>query len=167
MLYDGNKAYYPLILIGKNVKIGPDEADTVGCLCASPSGRIAIVERDPSNTEELDCKFLDRMTDFSDRLRSWDWSHLNEIAADYYYRTEGQAMRVIDLMARAGYLTFSDEGLLSVKLDRGLKTERHLAILSTNNVESRKAAFTYGQYADSRLYFACVNSQDGLPFLSK
>lgn len=165
MLYEGNKAYYPLILIGQNVQIGPDESDTIGCLCVSPSGRIAIVERDPQ-TAETDHDFLDRMTLYSDLLRSFDWSKLNEIAAAHYYRTEGQAFSVIDLMARAGYLTFADEGLLSIKLDRGLKTEKHLVIVSTSDTQSRKATFTCGEYADSRLYFACVDDQNGLPFMA-
>lgn len=166
MLYEGNKAYYPLIMIGQDIKIGPNETDTIGCLCVSPSGRIAIVERDPHPTES-DHDFLDRMTTYSDLLRSWDWSYLNEIAADHYYRTEGQAFRVIDLMARAGYLTFADEGLLSIKLDRGLKTEKHLVIVSTLNPATRKADFACGDFADSRLYFACVDEQNGLPFLPK
>lgn len=166
MLYEGNKAYYPLIQIGQNIKIGPDESDVIECLCVSPSGRIAIVERDPHSFES-DQDFLDRLTSYSDTLRSWSWSDLNEIAADHYYRTEGQAFRVIDLMARAGYLTFSDEGLLSIKLDRGLKTETHLVIVSTPDVESRKATFSCGEFADSRLYFACVYEQNGLPFLTK
>ena len=69
-------------------------------------------------------------------------------------------------MARAGYLTFADEGLLSIKLDRGLKTEKHLVIVSTSDTQSRKAAFTCGEYADSRLYFACVDDRNGLPFLA-
>lgn len=168
MLYEGNRAYYPLILIGQNIQIGPEETDTVGCLCVSPSGRIAIVERDPSTTDEPDCNFLDRMTAYSDLLRSWDWSHLDEIAADHYYRTEGQAFRVIDLMARAGYLTFADEGLLSIKLDRGLKTEQHLIIVASPQVGlSRRADFSTGDFADSHLLFAFVNEQDGLPFLPK
>ena len=166
MLYEGNKAYYPLIMIGQNVKVGPDESDTIGCLCVSPSGRIAIVERDP-HPAESDHDFLDRMTKYSDLLRSWEWSDLDEISANHYYRSEGQAFRVIDLMARAGYLTFADEGLLSIKLDRGLKTETHLVIISTSEVASRKADFTCGDFADSRLYFACVDSQNGIPFLTK
>ena len=164
MLYEGNKSYYPLIMIGQDIQIGPTESDTIRCLCVSPSGRIAIVERDPHPTES-DPDFLDRMAAYSDLLRSWDWSHLNEIAAEHYYRTEGQAFSVIDLMARAGYLTYADEGLLSIKLDRGLKTQTHLVIVATSEVKSRMADFTRGEYADSRLYFACVDDRNGLPFL--
>lgn len=167
MLYEGNKSYYPLILIGQNVKIGPGVSDTVGCLCVSPSGRVAIVEQDPSATGETDSAFLERMTAYSDLLRSWDWEHLDEIAADYYYRTEGQAFRVIDLMARAGYLVFADQGLLSIKMDRGLKTETHLVIVSTDAASTRKADFSCGDFADSSLFFACVDSNQSIPFLPK
>lgn len=166
MLYEGNKAYYPLIKIGQNIKIGPGESDVIGCLCVSPSGRIAIVEHDPYPTES-NHDFLNRLTRYSDTIRSWSWSDLDEIAADHYYRTEGQAFKVIDLFARAGYLTFADEGLLSIKLDRGLKTETHLVIVSTPDSASRKATFSRGEFADSRLYFACVDEQNGLPFLTK
>lgn len=165
MLYDGNKFYYPLIPLGQNIKIGPTEADTIGCLCASPSGRIAIVERDPATTGEPDHDFLDRMTKYSDLLRSWEWSDLDEISANHYYRSEGQAFRVIDLMARAGYLQFADEGLLSVKLNRGLQTEQHLVIISSPDAKSRRATFDCGEFADSHLYFSFVG--DELPFLPK
>lgn len=165
MLYEGNKAYYPLIPIGQNVKIGPTEADVVGCLCVSPSGRIAIVERDPITKDEIERDFLNRMTRCSDIIRTWNWTKLNEIAETHYYHAEGQAFRVIDLMARAGYLQFADEGLLSIKLDRGLKTEQHLVIVASPNVRERRSAYTCGAFAESHLYFSLAG--EDLPFLPK
>lgn len=164
MMYDGNNKYFPLLLIGRDVQIGPDEADTVGCLCVSSSGRIAIVDRDPAITGEDDSAFLERMTRYSDLLRSWDLSKLDEIAADYYYRTEGQAMRIIDLMARAGLLVFADEGLFSIRVTRGLMTERHLVILISQAVEDfRRDTLCCGEFANADMLFSFVDSKN-LPF---
>lgn len=164
MLYDGNKNYFPLLLIGQDVQIGPDEADTVGCLCVSSSGRIAIVERDPVLTGEDEAAFLDRMTRYSDLIRTWDLEKLDAIAADHYFRTEGQAMRIIDLMARAGLLVFADEGLFSIRVHRGLKTEQHLVILVSQEPDHfRRDTFSSGAFAEAPLLFSFVDSKN-LPF---
>ena len=165
MLYEGNKSYYPLIPIGQNITVGPDQADTIGCICVSPSGRIAIVEQDPAITGEPEDQFLSRVTRCSDYIRNFGWSKLNEISEDYYYQTEGQAFRIIDIMARAGLLQFADEGLLSVKLDRGLGTEQHLVVISTNDSKSRRKDFSCGKFAGSHLCFSFIDGS--LPFLPK
>lgn len=163
MLYDGNKKYFPLLLIGNDVQIGPDETDTVRCLCVSSSGRIAIVEQDPAVTGEDENAFLSRMTRYSDLLRSWDLAKLDEIAADHYYRTEGQAMRVIDLMARAGLLVFADEGLFSIRVNRGLMTEQHLVVLISPDDDHFRRSYSTGSFADAHLLFSFIDS-NSLPF---
>lgn len=165
MLYEGNKAYYPLFPIGEDIQVGPNKDDTVGCICVSPSGRVAIVEQDPAITGEPEDHFLDRITRCSDYLRNFGWEVLNGMAEEYYYRIEGQAFRLIDLMARAGCLQFADEGLFSIRLDRGLSTEQHLIVISTNNSKDRQKDFTCGKFADSHLYFSFIDGD--LPFLPK
>ena len=165
MLYEGNKAYYPLFPIGEDIQVGPNENDTVGCICVSPSGRVAIVEQDPAITGEPEEQFLARVTRCSDYLRNFGWEALNGMAEEYYYRTEGQAFRLIDLMARAGCLQFADEGLFSIRLDRGLSTEQHLVVVSTADSKAREKDFTCGKFADSHLYFSFIDGD--LPFLQK
>lgn len=165
MLYEGNKEYYPLLPIGENIQVGPYKYDTVGCICVSPSGRVAIVEQDPAITGEPEDYFLARITRCSDLLRNFGWEALNKIAEEYYYRTEGQAFRLIDLMARAGCLQFADEGLFSIRLDRGLSTEQHLIVISTDDSKTRRKDFECGKFSDSHLYFSFIDGD--LPFLQK
>lgn len=164
MLYDGNKAYTPMILIGKDVTIECDDLVVVPAILLSPSGRIAIVEQDPSITGENKAKFEARMTAISDSVRTWDWQYLNDISENYYYQSEGQAFRVIDLMVRAGYLQFADEGLLSIKAERGLKTESHLIIIASPNPKPIQSNSASDILTSSDLYFS-VSSSENLNYL--
>ena len=163
MLYDGDKAYYPLIPIGQDIKVGNNKDDIISCLCVSPEGRVAIVEQDPAISGESEDSFISRVTRCSDLIRNWSWEQLNEIAENYYYKTEGQAFRIIDIMARAGCLQFADEGLFSIMLDRGLSTKQHLVVISTANSKVRRNDFASGKLADSHLYFSFID--EDLPFL--
>ena len=165
MLYEGNNAYFPLIPIGQGIKLDPNVDDTIGCICVSPAGRVAIVEQDPSITGEPEELFLSRVTRCSDYIRNLDADALNKIAEDSYYRSEGQAFRLIDILARAGCLQFADEGLFSIKLERGLRTEQHLVVVSTKNSKERRKDFAQGKFAESHLYFSFVD--EDLPFLTK
>ena len=163
MLYEGNESYYPLIPIGQNIKVGPGDNDTVSCLCLSPAGRVAFVERDPIQTGESDIAFLSRVSACSDLARSLTWDELNRMCESYYYKKEGQAFRIIDIMARAGCLQFADEGLLSIKADRGVKTDRHLVVIASDDCRGRQKVFSEGDFADSHLYFSFVGNN--LPFM--
>lgn len=165
MLYEGNRSYYPLIPIGQNTKVGPNEDDTISCICVSPSGRVAIVEQDPAITGEPEEQFLSRITRCSDYIRNLSWSALNEISENYYYQLEGQAFRIIDIMARAGCLHFAEEGLFSIRLERGLSTEQHLVVVSTKDSKARRKDFACGKFAESHLYFSFIDGD--LPFLSR
>ena len=158
MFYDGNKSYFPLVCIGQNVPTG--DGNTIPCLCVSPSGRIAIVESDPSSTGEAPAHFLDRLSAYSAALRKWNYTALDSIAAQFFYAKSGQAGRVVDKMARCGYLTFSDNLMFSFKMNKGLQEAPHLVIVSTekSNIAECKTKFKQGAYQESEILFAVMDS---------
>ena len=49
-------------------------------------------------------------------MRSWNAEQLNEVCADHFYRAEGQAADIIDVLVRAGLAGFSDKGSISKAL---------------------------------------------------
>lgn len=157
MLYTGNKSYQNLVLLGKNIPLNKEGTLILDTLYLSPEGRIAFAVPDSFN-QELPHEFLERMTKCSDAVRSMSWSSLNKISSDYYYESEGQAFSVIDLMARGGYLNYSDASVLSVEAERGLKTEPHLVVVTTDWVKDCKGIFSSEEYIGSSLYFACVSA---------
>lgn len=157
MLFTGNKSYQNLVLIGKNIPLSGNDSLILDSLYISPDGHVAFVVQDSFN-QELPHEFLDRMTRCSDVVRSLSWSALNKISADYYYKAEGQAFDIIDLMVRHGYLNFSDVSVLSVDTERGLKTEPHLVVVRTDWIKDCKNIFSTDEYIGSDLYFACVSA---------
>ena len=158
MFYDGNKLYFPLVCTGQNVSTG--DGNTIPCLCVSPSGRIAIVEPDPEATGESAEQFLERVTAYSNSLRRWNYTDIDSAAAQFFYAKSGQAARVIDKMARCGYLTFSDNLMFSFKLNKGLQEAQHLVIISAdkNKLSECKDRFKQKVYEDSKILFAVMDS---------
>lgn len=49
-------------------------------------------------------------------MRAWSVEQLNEVCADHFYRAEGQAADIIDVLVRAGLAGFSDKGNVSKAL---------------------------------------------------
>ena len=158
MFYDGNKSYFPLICIGQNVPTG--DGGTIPCLCVSPSGRIAIVESDPAAKGESSQQFLDRVSGYSAALRKWGYPKLDSIAAEFFYKRDGQAARIIDRMVRCGYLTFADNLVFSFSLNKGLQEAEHLVIVSAAkpDLTDCKAEFKQGAYQESTILFAVMDS---------
>ena len=165
MFYDGNKSYFPLVCIGQNVPVG--DGNTIPCLCVSPSGRIAIVETDPASTGETNRQFLDRISKYSSALREWNYSDLDSIAAKFFYARSGQAGRVIDKMARCGYLTFSDNLMFSFKMNKGLQEAPHLIIVSADKAKLSQCKDTFKQddFMKSDLLFAVMDSSSASVFI--
>ena len=156
MFYDGDKAYSPLVCIGKNVPVSP--TDTICSLCVSPAGRIAIVEQDPYSRGESGADFVSRVMSHIDVLRKWDCDKLDEIAADYFYETTGQAARGIDIMAMRGYLTWSGKHDFFAGVNAGFQKDAILVIIPVKSDElaMRKVEFSQGSIGRSDLLISLV-----------
>ena len=158
MFYDGNKSYFPLICIGRNIPTG--DGGMIPCLCVSPAGRVAIVESDPAACGETSQHFLERVSSYSAAIRKWNYPMLDSIAAEFFFKQDGQAARVIDKMVRYGYLTFADNLVFSFNLNKGLQEANHLIVVSTgkNELSDRKAEFKQGSFKESDLLFAVMDA---------
>lgn len=170
MFYDGNKAYSPLICIGRNVPVGAGgAAGSIPCLCVSPYGRIAIVEPDPFRLGESGADFAARVSGIVSELRNWDCDTLDGVAADYFYETTGRAAHGIDVMALNGYLTFSAKQDFFNGINAGLRKEDILIIVSVDTAElpMRKAEFSQGALGNSGLLFSLIEDDTGKQFLPR
>lgn len=170
MFYDGNKAYSPLICIGRNVPVGAGgAAGSIPCLCVSPYGRIAIVEPDPFRHGESGADFAARISGIVSELRKWDCDALDGVAADYFYDTTGQAARGIDIMALNGYLTLAAKQDFFNGVNAGLQKEDILIMVSVdpNELPMRKVEFSQGALGGSGLLFSLVEDEVGKQFLTE
>ena len=104
--------YTNLVCIGQGVSL----TDTVGReyridLFISPTGRVAVRLPLPlagASPTDADPKHLRRVASI---VRAWNAEQLNEVCADHFYRAEGQAADIIDVLVRAGLA-----GFITVKL---------------------------------------------------
>lgn len=170
MFYDGNKAYSPLICIGRNVPVGAGgAAGSINCLCVSPSGRIAIVEPDPFRRGESESDFISRISGYISELRQWGCDTLDGVAADYFYDTTGQAARGIDIMARNGYVTWAAKHDFFASVDEGLQKADILIMVSVDpdELSMRKVEFANGKIGSSGLLISIVENEVGKQFLTE
>lgn len=170
MFYAGDKAYSPLVCIGRNVPVGTgDAAGSIPCLCVSPYGRIAIVEPDPFRNGESGTDFAARLSSIASELRRWNCDMLDGVAADYFYETTGQAARGIDIMALNGYLTLAAKQDFFNDVNAGLKKEDILVVVSVSSEElsMRKVEFSQGAIGSSGLLFSLVKDEVGEHFLTE
>lgn len=107
----------PLLCFGANVRIG-DADGNIGRLYATPSGHIVAADVTPSIEK-------------AKALRAWDCAKLDEIAEDYFYEKDGTALRLIDLMAKEGHLTFSDSKRFVFAVNDNLRTGQFIIISET------------------------------------
>ena len=102
--------YTNLVSIAREVKVSSGEnTGYIDNLLISQSGHLVIVETKLFRNQEARREVVAQILDYAKDVRRWDMEKLDAIAADYYYKKEGQAFRVVDLMYRAGYLTTADE----------------------------------------------------------
>ena len=104
----------PLVCIGQQISVirGASEFN-IEALFITPAARVTVILADRPQPNELKQIILE--------LRSWDAERLEELAEDYTWRTQGQAFRIIDIMAAHGYLTFSDDAVFSRSINRQMK----------------------------------------------
>lgn len=164
MFYDGDKAYSPLVCIGRNVPVS--KTDTIPGLCVSPAGRIAIVEQDPYSRGESGANFVSRVMSHIEVIRKWDCGKLDEIAADYFYETTGQAARGIDIMAMRGYLTWSGKCDFFAGVNAGFQKNSILVIVPVepDELAMRKVEFSRGTIGNSDLLISLVEKSAGKQF---
>lgn len=168
MFYDGNKAYSPLICVGRNVPIGKG-GSVISSICVSPSGRIAIVEPDPFHNGESGADFISRISGVISELRKWDCEALDCVAADYFYDTTGQAAWGVDIMALNGYVTLAAKQDFFDGVNAGLQKEDILIMVSVDPDElpMRRVEFSQGAIANSGFLFSLVENEVGNQFLSE
>lgn len=129
--------YSPLVCIGREVPVG--NGDTKGYidnLYISPSGAITIVETKLFRNQEARREVVAQIIDYAKELQKWDSKKLNKVASDYFYKTEGQAANIIDVMARRVHLTLSDEGVLNDNINFNLKNAHFLLLIIGDGIRS-------------------------------
>lgn len=129
--------YSPMVCIGREVPVG--QGDTQGYidnLYISPSGVVTIVETKLFRNQESRRTVVAQIIDYAKELQKWDCEKLNEVASDYFYKTEGQAARIIDVMARKGHLTLSDEAKLNDCINENLSRASFLLLIVGDGIRS-------------------------------
>lgn len=129
--------YQPLVCIGREVPVGSgDTKGYIDNLYISPTGAITIVETKLFRNQEARREVVAQIIEYAKELQKWDSSKLNEVASDYFYKTDGQAADIIDIMARKGYLTLSDEGQLNDNINNNLSTASLLLLVIGDGIRS-------------------------------
>lgn len=134
---DVSSEYAPLVCIGREVPAGSGETQGyIDNLYVSSSGRVVIVETKLFRNQESRRTVVAQIIDYAKELQKWDCEKLNEIASDYYYKTEGQAYNIIDIMARYGFCTLSDEAKLVDSINKSLSKAAFLLMIVGDGIRS-------------------------------
>ena len=116
-----NGEYAPLVCIGREVPVGSgDMQGYIDNLYITPSGCVVVVETKLFRNQESRRTVVAQIIDYAKELQKWDCSKLDAVARDYTYRKTGQSFKIIDLMAKHGYLSLSDEARLNDSINRNL-----------------------------------------------
>ena len=134
---DIGSEFSPLICIGREVPVGSkDTQGFIDNLYISPSGRVTIVETKLFRNQESRRTVVAQIIDYAKELQKWDCQKLNSITSEYYLKKEGQALDIIDLMARYGYCTFSDEADLVDSINDSLSKASFLLMIVGDGIRS-------------------------------
>ena len=129
--------YGPLVCIGREVPVGSgDTQGYIDNLYVTPSGKIVIVETKLFRNQESRRTVVAQIIDYAKELQQWDAEHIDDVCSEYYYDREGQASRVIDVMAKAGYLTYSDEARLTDSINSSLESSSFLLLIIGDGIRS-------------------------------
>lgn len=129
--------YAPLLCIGREVPVGSGETKGyIDNLYVTPTGHIVIVETKLFRNQESRCTVVAKIIDHAKELQQWDAEMLDAVAGNYFYQRDGQASRVIDAMAAAGYLTFSDEATLTDAINEHLMEASFLLLIVGDGIRS-------------------------------
>lgn len=129
--------YSQLICIGREVPVGSGETQGyIDNLYISSSGFIVIVETKLFRNQESRRTVVAQIIDYAKELQKWDCEKLNKIASDYFYKTEGQAYNIIDIMVKYGFCTLSDEAKLVDSINNSLSNAAFLLMIVGDGIRS-------------------------------
>lgn len=132
-----NGEYAPLVCIGREVSVGSgDMQGYIDNLYITPGGCIVVVETKLFRNQESRRTVVAQIIDYAKELQKWDCTKLNAVASDYTYRKTGQAFRIIDLMAKHGYCTLSDEARLNDSINRNLSSASFLLMIIGDGIRT-------------------------------
>lgn len=134
---DVGSEFSPLICIGREVPVGSGETQGyIDNLYITPTGNIVIVETKLFRNQEARRTVVAQIIDYAKELQKWDADKIESVAADYFYRTKGQAYRLIDIMANECYLTLSDESRLTDNINRNLSSASFLLMIVGDGIRT-------------------------------
>ncbi len=132
-----NGEYVPLVCIGREVPVGSgDMQGYIDNLYITPSGCIVVVETKLFRNQESRRTVVAQIIDYAKELQRWDCSKLNAVAKDYTYRKSGQSYKIIDLMAKRGYLSLSDEARLNDRINNNLQSASFLLMIIGDGIRT-------------------------------
>lgn len=129
--------YAPLLCIGREVPVGSGDAKGyIDNLYITPTGHLVIVETKLFRNQESRRTVVAQIIDYAKELQQWDAEMLDVVAGNYFYQRDGQASRIIDAMAAAGYLTLSDEAALTDAINDHLMEASFLLLIVGDGIRS-------------------------------
>lgn len=132
-----NGEYAPLVCIGREVPVGSgDMQGYIDNLYITPSGNIVVVETKLFRNQESRRTVVAQIIDYAKELQKWDCAKLNAVAKDYTYKKTGQSFKIIDLMAKHGYLRLSDEARLNDSINRNLQSASFLLMIVGDGIRT-------------------------------
>ncbi len=135
--FEVGSEYAPLVCIGREVPVGSGETQGyIDNLYLTPSGNIVIVETKLFRNQESRRTVVAQIIDYAKELQKWNCEMINKVAEQYTLKTEGQAKRIIDIMASRGYLSFTDEAKLTDKINDSLKRASFLLMIIGDGIRS-------------------------------
>ncbi len=134
---DFGDEFSSLILLGEEVPVGSgDTQGYIDNLYVTPSGNIVIVETKLFRNQESRRTVVAQIIDYAKELQKWDCQKLDAVAEEYYYKKEGQAYKVFDLMTRFGHLKFEDEGRFTDRANKSLSEAKFLLLIIGDGIRS-------------------------------
>ncbi len=129
--------YRNLVCIGREVPVGKGEnKGFIDNLYVTPTGNIVLVETKLWRNQEARRTVVAQIIDYAKELRKWDSERLNAITAEYTFKKFGQASKIIDIMAKLGYASYSDEGELNTALNENLENAAFLLMIIGDGIRS-------------------------------
>lgn len=132
-----NGEYAPLVCIGREVPVGyGDTQGYIDNLYITPSGNIVVVETKLFRNQESRRTVVAQIIDYAKELQKWDCSKVDAVARDYTYKKTGQSFKIIDLMAKHGYLRLSDEARLNDSINKNLQSASFLLMIVGDGIRT-------------------------------
>lgn len=98
-----------LVCIGESIRLSGADLHLVADLFLSPSGAVFVAVHKSTGDANAIAMFISGI----------GFSGLDMIAADYFFKTEGQAAGIVDIMARYGHISFSEAEALRESVSLG------------------------------------------------